>query len=477
MAFEQSAPSGGNPHLPGILFFGVCAAALAPFGLFGRRAIYPLVLAILSVATAMGYEIDGGPFVRLRDLPLFEGFRYPFRFLFPAGLFLLELGAFGGDALLSGLRRHVGAALPFALFLALVAGGLVQQWRNVDATIAGMPLAPVPRRVPNDFRQSRGSRRALLHYTAQNLGAIQCWEAYPVAMSPLLRGDLPQEEYFADPADGTVERRAWSPNRIALRVHAKRAARVLINQNWHPGWRASHGRVVSHEGLLAVDVPPGDHAVVVRYLPRSALGGALVSLAGLAGLLLVARRRAPTRRALVTSLLLPPMALLAALAIPEPPWPRPPLRNANRELIVLDALPREAIPVDVRFDLPVRIVGYEPPRAADPTETWPIRLYFHVEGDVPRSVGIFVHVITPRGRLVSLDHEVVGASVFLADAPKGKVLRDATAMLPGGPGGYRLRVGLWHASGDRSRIPIRDSGGLPTEDDWVELGVFGAPPR
>ncbi len=484
IAFEVPVPRAGNPGMRGLLYFGTAAAALAPFGLFGRRAVYPVAMVALSIATAAGYELPNGPFVLLRELPLFEGVRYPFRFLFPASLFLLELGAFGADALVVGLRRHAVAGIPLLAFLGLAALAHVQQRRSVEASIAGMPLAELPRAADTPFRQARGSRRILMHYTAQNLGALQCWEAYPVPMSPRLRGDLAQEEYLARPGDGAVARVAWSPNRIDLHVSARRATRVLVNQNWHPGWRASIGRVVSDDGLLAVDVPAGDHALVLRYLPRAGLGGALVTLAGLVAVALVARTphgarriaRRAWRRRVATAVALPAVALLAALAIPEPAWPRPPLRNADRSPIVLDALPPAARPVDVRFALPVRIVGVETPRAPDAQGNWPLRVYFRVEGDVPRSVGVFAHVVPATGRPRSADHEVIGASVFLANAPRGEVLRDAFAVTPLPRGPFRLVVGLWHVSGDGSRVPVRDAGGLPVRDDAVELATFETPP-
>ena len=44
-------------------------------------------------------------------------------------------------------------------------------------------------------------------------------------------------------------------------------------------WRSDVGEVVSHERLLGVDVPEGEHTVTLRFLPRSALGGAAVILA------------------------------------------------------------------------------------------------------------------------------------------------------------------------------------------------------
>jgi len=54
---------------------------------------------------------------------------------------------------------------------------------------------------------------------------------------------------------GTITERGWTPNRIDLDVHLDDATRLLVNQNWHAGWRASVGTVTSDHGLLAVDLP------------------------------------------------------------------------------------------------------------------------------------------------------------------------------------------------------------------------------
>jgi hypothetical protein len=60
----------------------------------------------------------------------------------------------------------------------------------------------------------------------------------------------------------------WTPNRIDLAVDATAPTRVIINQNWNKHFRASVGTVVSHEGLLAIDVPAGKHQLRVRYVDR-----------------------------------------------------------------------------------------------------------------------------------------------------------------------------------------------------------------
>ena len=57
-------------------------------------------------------------------------------------------------------------------------------------------------------------------------GSLSCWEAYPVPQSPLLTGDLRNEEYLLEPGAGTVKERSWSPDAIDLDVTLSRPATV-----------------------------------------------------------------------------------------------------------------------------------------------------------------------------------------------------------------------------------------------------------
>src|SRR5260221_4409035 len=130
-----------------------------------------------------------------------------------------------------------------------------------------------------------------------NRGSLSCFDDYQVPQSKRLRGDLAQEEYLLDTTAGHVERRAWSPDRIDLHVTLDRPTRLYVNQNWHPGWRASAGDVQQEDGLLVVDLPAGERDVTLRFLPRSALGGIAVSIAALVGAAFAWRIRVkrPTR--------------------------------------------------------------------------------------------------------------------------------------------------------------------------------------
>src|SRR5690606_9648210 len=136
-----------------------------------------------------------------------------------------------------------------------------------------------------------------------------------------------------EPSAGAVKRTAWAPNRIVVDASLSRDARLLVNQNWHPGWRASVGTVVSDDGLLAVDLPAREHSVVNAFRPMSAIAGAAVSGVALLALLalVVGERRGVTwfrrRTALRTAavVLAPPLVLVGFLATwSEPRYPPPP---------------------------------------------------------------------------------------------------------------------------------------------------------
>lgn len=111
----------------------------------------------------------------------------------------------------------------------------------------------------------------------------------------LLDSGQPQPDGPDSPGEARlVERRA---DRVLLQVEARRAAHVLLVESWEAGWVAWLDGVrvpVRRANLLfrAVAVPPGRHRVEMRYRPRAAWLGGIVTAAALMGLAL----RLPLRR-------------------------------------------------------------------------------------------------------------------------------------------------------------------------------------
>lgn len=119
----------------------------------------------------------------------------------------------------------------------------------------------------------------------RNEGVVDAYEPIPFDChasaynDPAYRG-----EYFLT-GQGTAVLREWSPNKMVYQVELPSETRLVINQNFWPGWRSSSGAVVNHKGLLAVDLHPGTYDITASYLPRSFLIGVGVMGITLTGIL------------------------------------------------------------------------------------------------------------------------------------------------------------------------------------------------
>ncbi|CAM3229868.1 hypothetical protein G4177_24130 [Corallococcus sp. ZKHCc1 1396] len=465
-------------------FFVAPLAVLLALGavLSRRRAAYPAVLAGLCVWLASGYAAKPSLFAALRLLPIFGTLRYPERFLVPAGLFLAELAALGFAALM--IRARWGTAWKWTARVAcgLALAGIAVQVVGFHRNARRVTLVPTPLAVDQPFAQARGNRWAQGVFLPLNRGSIACGEAWPVPMSERLRGDLSQEEYLEDASAGTARRVEWTPNRLVVDVDATRPTALLINQNWHPGWKSSVGEVVSREGLLGVTLPEGHHRVVLRFLPRSGLGGAAVSVLAWVGLAVLAwgprRRGAWPGPGAVAVAVVPLVAMGVLLAAWREPEAMPVLRNPDGSLLGTAALPPDARILHGRFERPVELVAAQVPAAPDAQGIVPLVLYWQVRGKVPRSVGIWVHVTGP-GERKTADHAVVGGTFFFSDAPRRALLRDAFALSTKDwePGQWKVVVGLWYAGGDGSRLQAFTADDTPVPEDGFEVGTLTVPPK
>ncbi len=478
MLFEPAVAVRGDHGYNGLFYARAFGFGFGALALFVPRAWPAFAIGGLSVWAATGYLGSTSPFVWLRELPIYSTLRYPERFLFFTALFGAELAAIGA-ALLLRVRFRILKLLFSLTAIGVFVAGAVALVQNQIGAVQGMALAPPPLEHAGEFRQARGNRWLLGYYQPLSRGSLSCWEAYPVAQSAALRGDLPAEEYLADPEAGTATRAAWSPNRIDVNTALTRPTRLIVNQNWHPGWRASTGSVVSHEGLLAVELPAGEHHVRLRFLPRSAIGGIAISIATLLAMFgFVAYRRGRWGRKQVRTWLCmgsPVLALALAFAIPEPPHLPVRYTNANGLPAVVDALPAEAKPLEVRFELPVELVGAIVHPSVDGQTD--IELFWRVSGAVPRSVGVFVH-FTAGQRFETADHLAVSASFYFADAPRDRIIRDAFSVRlpPRPPATWQVSAGLWHAGADGARVEVREPGRAEIHEHAISLGEVDVRP-
>jgi len=290
----------------------VCALALLALVTLDKAAGRFVAIAAVFFLLACGEITPSAPYIWLRKLPLYSQLRAPFRMTILVCLFVALAGARGltrvEDALTTLLRRGRDPSKPppsdLALMLAALLGGGVASYigytaakdvvtQNEVASGSLYTMDPGYRR-DQPFRQSRGNRWDAHVWTPLNLGSLMCFEENQLPVSPLLRGDLKQEEYPAEGAEATVERVLWSPHKLVLHVVAAKPSRILVNQNFHEAWRTNLGTIANHGGLLAFDVPAGDHRVTLRFIDKRLVIGAsfgVITMAFLAAVGLLRAKR------------------------------------------------------------------------------------------------------------------------------------------------------------------------------------------
>lgn len=462
----------------GSFYIGALAAPAVLLGLRRRRSLPVAIAAALCIWLAAGYEVHPSLFGMLRELPIYSSLRYPERFLVPFALAFAVLAARGigwAEALVRARRRRAkgrpsrvrqGLLAIAALTLVVNVAPMIRQHAvHADAR----PLSPPPdESEPRPFHQSRGNRWGLAYYEPMQRGSLSCWEAYPVPQSPMLRGDLKNEEWLDDAGAGTLVERAWSPDRIDLDADLTRPTTVLVNQNWHSGWRASVGEVRSQHGLLGVALPAGKSALTLRFAPKSATGGALTSLVALAVLVLLARRarRHPTVQPpdlpWVAAALLPvvPAALVAGTV--HELKVREPATALDGRPVIADDLDEGTVRMDARFEAGVVL------EAATLSDTSPrpgtdlqLELDWRRDAQIEKGLGVFVHISPSSGDTMNGDHVLLSGVLDLEDAPPGKTLRDVLPLwVPDDARGktWKVWVGLWRVRHGGERVPVSDRG-------------------
>ncbi len=289
MLFE---PGSAGYAAAGSSYVGRFTAAFIVLALLARdrRMIILLAAGVLMLDMSTGSDELVGLFPAIKELPILENLRNPFRATALAAL-CAALGAGCGIAIveekLMALRGRAAVAAALivpVLCTILVVRDVADTTRpRLDHLFTREPAMTMDQ----PFRQSLGNRWYAHVWPAAGMGSLSCFEEQAFTVSPALRGDLPQEERLSDPEAGTVTRRRWSPHRIALHVVLDRPATLLVNQNDHRGWRTNVGSKVRRDGLIAVELPAGDHEVDLSFRDPVIIWGAVISLLtvlGLAGL-------------------------------------------------------------------------------------------------------------------------------------------------------------------------------------------------
>ncbi len=287
-------------------FVGQFVLALALLGAtFDKNGARVLALTVVFFCLALGDYADWAPNTLLHKLPVFGQLRFPHRFIVMVALFAC-VGAAIAVSKLEDVMPRIGqvlrdatvirplgelspaARLAFGAFGTILAAKVaLYVWDGFakDSYVETLYVMDAPIARAGEFHQSRGNRWDAQVWARASLGSLQCFEETEFPMSAALTGDAKQEERPIDPNHAKVVREKWTPNEITLQVKAYVTTTVLVNQNYHRAWRTNVGTTYARDGLLALQVPPGEHRIVLRYrdrLLRTGLGISVVTLLAIA---------------------------------------------------------------------------------------------------------------------------------------------------------------------------------------------------
>lgn len=277
-----------------IIFLAAAVGGLAALGRGDRlpHRAEALFLTILSVAAIIGMTPLAAPL--WQALPLINLVQFPWRLLAVVALALALLA--GAAAWWLGHRGEPAhdtgpGPYPYVLALALILASLpytqpqLQPVRPEDES----PLAVIQFEL--DFPDMRGMTR---------------WsERVPTnADSPLIdqyQAGAPLRRAAIARGQGTILEQSATPLSARARVQADGPVHLRFFTYYFPGWRAEvDGRPAEiapdpPNGLIGLDLPPGEHDVRIRFgatpVRRGAAALSLVGLALVVGLWIYGRRR------------------------------------------------------------------------------------------------------------------------------------------------------------------------------------------
>lgn len=282
------------------------AAVLAVCGLLAAwRALWPLYSAggtALVLALGNGSPIDF--WNMLRHLPLYSSLHVPSRFM-AAIVFVLAVVAGCGfgrlcDWLARSRFRRLFSTVAFVVPAVITAELLLFGWSLFGDIFVFPPLAP--QEVDGFAMRYRnatcvyypGMASCLYPRLLSNSGVLHSYENIAVKQGAVhLQGNVGYRgEAYLKSGRGSLDTERWTMGRVVLSMQVHAADRVILNQNYFTGWRAtvlSKGR--RHDvaagpnafGLVSVDVQPGDRQVEFYYSPKSFLWGAGISGGTLVG--------------------------------------------------------------------------------------------------------------------------------------------------------------------------------------------------
>jgi hypothetical protein len=283
---------------------GVLVLALALLFAWKKPAPELKLVGVVFLVLGFGAFHPAAPWSLLHaHVPIFTSQHVPFRFLYPAVLFLALAAAIGVGAL-TEKRAWLDAALAL---LVLVLGIDVASVARKPMTESMRMTAPnIPENDEMHFVEKPPYRYKELDWVGPmylamlaNRGVIDCYGTPPFGEKGARAID--DARYRGEVYDATSDAEArvtsWSPSHADVALRGARTGDVVVyNMNYDAGWRSDAGEVVRYEDKVAVRLDAEPSTLTFTYRPRSFAFGVSVGVLTLVGCAVVfvrdRRRRA-----------------------------------------------------------------------------------------------------------------------------------------------------------------------------------------
>jgi len=281
--------------------------ALAACGVFvSWRAQWSLYAAgFLATMTVLGSGSPIDLWALLQQLPLYGSLQVPSRFLAAVVFALAVAGGHGMGWLCVRTARTnnrsllvlIRYSLPLAIYLELAVLG----WKLFGDIFICTPIPlPYNQHFATRYTQINTYFPTMYSYLypllGANSGVLEGYENIQVQRGEVRTVDdlnYRGEAYLETSVDA-VSIRGWTMARVRIAFQVSKPDRLVLNQNYFPGWRASlHGSTGSREqpaksnglGLVSIEVRRGDHEVEFYFIPSGFFRGAWISGISLMGCL------------------------------------------------------------------------------------------------------------------------------------------------------------------------------------------------
>ncbi|MCD6405829.1 MAG: hypothetical protein J7M19_08375 [Planctomycetes bacterium] len=290
--------------IPAVAFLAGAVAA-AP------RAWPWVAVGVVFLVASLGSASPVDVFALLTVVPGLSGMHVPFRFIVHFILAVALVGGMGLDVLYRRLlaTRLRAAAMPLAVLVAAAAAGnLVWMHYNRPVSLYGLAsYYPVSRSAEGGpSRELTANEEAYIPATHSN--TIEVYRAFldgrrlswgydavhlPEAAHFPGQSGYRGEAYLANDPDGRWLEVNSTLSTYRVTYDAQADDVIVLNQNYHPGWKAvgAAGGAFDSDGLVAAKVGPGHGAVVFRFRPASRFWGGLITALAIVVACLAARSK------------------------------------------------------------------------------------------------------------------------------------------------------------------------------------------